>query len=204
MNSKMKWFLLTAIVIALCAFSSSTLTHLKVQAQDEHNLFGGSPGRGCCAHVSGQGSGTSDASGAFVVDADFNLSGGQFGGAFGTRPLQIKSTARLIAQEPPDAAGVINVITSHVWEVKWQSDEDGVCEPGEDCMVTLDRAALIPTATPGLMDLRSVLAISDGQGRFAKACGKIDGTTGEGQINFAATPPTVWWKFSGGHLCKCP
>ena len=70
--------------------------------------------------------------------------------------------------------------------------------------MTLDRAALIPTTTPGLMKLRSVLAISVGQGRFSKACGKIDGTTGDGEINFAATPPTVRWNFSGGRLCECP
>lgn len=204
MKSQMKWLLLTATVIALSAFSAPTFIQPKVRAQDGRTLFGAPPSQGCCDRVSAQGSGALDSSGAFVVDAKFSLSGGQFGGVFGSQTLQIKSTTRLVAQNPPTSAGVINAITSHVWEVEGQSDGDGICEPGEDCMVTLDRAALIPTATPGLMDLRSVLAISDGQGIFAKACGKIDGTTGEGQINFAATPPTVWWKFSGGRLCKCP
>jgi hypothetical protein len=48
-----------------------------------------------------------------------------------------------------------------------------------------------------------VLAISAGQGRFEKACGKFDASEGEGEINFAATPPTVRWSFSGGKLCQC-
>lgn len=161
-------------------------------------------GPGCCDQLSARGEGIATAPDTFSVDATFNFSGGQFGGAFGTRTLQIKSTARLLAQAPPTADGTINAITSHDWEVKGQSNENGKCEPGEDCMMTLDRAALIPTATPGVMKLRSVLAISAGQGRFSKACGKIDGTTGDGEINFAATPPTVRWNFSGGRVCECP
>jgi hypothetical protein len=83
--------------------------------------------------------------------------------------------------------------------VKGQSNENGVCEPGEDCLVTLDRAALIPTTTPGLMNLHSVMAVSDGQGRFAKVSGKIDAV--DGQINFADAPPTLHWSFSGARLC---
>jgi len=204
MKSRMKWFLLTAIAIALCAFSASFFVQPKVQAQDDQPRIIVPRGQGCCDLLSARGQGVATAPDTFVVDAEFNLSGGQFGGVFGSRSLQIKSTTRLLAQNPPTANGTVNAITSHVFEVKGQSDEDGVCEPGEDCLVTLDRAALIPTATPGLMDLRSVLAVSDGQGRFANACGKIDGTGGEGQINFAATPPTVHWSFSGGRLCKCP
>jgi hypothetical protein len=138
-----------------------------------------------------------------VVDAEFNLSGAHFGGPFNARSIQIKSTARLLAQSAPAADGTINAITSHVFEVKGKSDEDGVCEPDEDCLVTLDRATLIPTATPGLMKLKSTLAVSLGQGRFEKACGKADNLDGEGEINFAATPPTVRWSFSGGRLCEC-
>lgn len=203
MKIKMRWFLPTTMVIALCAFSASVFIQPKVQAQDEQSRIIAPRGQGCCDLLSGQGQGVATAPDTFVVDAELKLSGEQFGGVFGARTLQIKSTTRLLAQNPPTANGTVNVITSHVWEVKGQSDEDGVCEPGEDCLVTLDRAALIPTTTPGLVDLRSVLAISDGQGRFAKACGKIDGTGGEGQINFAATPPTVWWSFTGGRLCKC-
>lgn len=199
MKNRKSWFIATAMVIAMTIAFSLTIGRKSVQAQ-----IGSPRGQGCCDLVSGHGSGALDASGAFVVDAEFSLSGGQFGGVFGSRTLQIKSTTRLIAQDPPTSTGVINAITSHVWEVKGQSDGDGVCEPGEDCLVTLDRAALIPTATPGVMDLRSVLAISDGQGRFAKACGKIDATKGDAQINFAATPPTVHWSFNGGHLCQCP
>ncbi len=204
MKSRMKWFVAMAVVLTLTAVSLTSIEWPSVQAQSDRSFPAPPRGQGCCDQLSGQGSGSLNASGAFVVDAEFSLSGGQFGGVFGARTLQIKSTTRLIAQDPPTATGVINAITSHVWEVKGQSDQDGVCEPGEDCMVTLDRAALIPTTTPGLVDLRSVLAISDGQGRFAKACGKIDGTKGDGQINFAATPPTVRWSFSGGRLCQCP
>jgi hypothetical protein len=200
----MKWVLLTALLIALCAFSATTFIHQSVRAQDEHAELAALPGKGCCDLLSAQGQGIATAPDTFVVDAVFNISGGQFGGVFGVRSVPIKSTTKLLAQNPPTANGTVNAITSHVFEVKGQSDEDGVCEPGEDCLVTLDRAALIPTATPGVMDLRSVLAVSDGQGRFAKACGKIDGTGGEGQINFAATPPTVRWSFNGGRLCKCP
>lgn len=166
--------------------------------------FGPQRGNGCCDQVAARGEGVATAADTFSVDATFNFSGGQFGGAFGTRTLQIKSTARLLTQSPLAADGTINAITSHDWEVKGQSDENGKCEPGEDCLMTLDRAALIPTATPGVMKLRSVLAISAGQGRFSKACGKIDGTTGDGEINFAATPPTVRWSFNGGRVCECP
>ena len=204
MKSKMILILPAILVIALSAVSASIFIQPKVQAQDESARFGAPRGQGCCDLVSGRGQGVANASGAFVVDAEFNLSGGQFSGVFGSETMRIKSTARLLAQDPPTATGTVNAITLHVLEVKGQSDEDGVCEPGEDCLVTLDRAALIPTATPGLMDLRSVLAVSDGQGRFSKACGKFDATRGEGQINFAAMPPTVHWSFSGGHLCKCP
>lgn len=199
MKNRKSWFIATAMVIAMAIAFSLTIGRKSVQAQ-----IGSPRGQGCCDLVSGQGQGIATGPDTFVVDAELTLSSGQFGGAFGSRTLQIKSTTRLLAQFPPTATGTVNAITSHVWEVKGQSDEDGFCEPGEDCLVTLDRAALIPTATPGLMDLRSVLAISDGQGRFAKACGKIDATKGDGQINFAATPPTVHWSFNGGHLCQCP
>ncbi len=174
------------------------------QLKPAHAQFGPQRNNSYCDQVSAKGQGLATAADTFSVDADFNLSGGQYSGVFGSRMLQIKSTARLLTQYPPTADGTINVITSHVFEVKGQSDEDSLCEPGEDCLLTLDRAALIPTATPGLMKLRSVLAISAGQGRFAKACGKIDGTDGEGEINFAAQPPTVQWSFSGGKLCLCP
>jgi hypothetical protein len=191
---------LNLLLVGVCTLALQSLSPSRsAQAQ-----FGQQRGPGCCDHVSGRGRGAATAADTFVVDAEFNLSGGQFGGAFGAQSLQIKSTTRLLAQNPPTANGTINAITSHVFEVKGASDEDGICEPGEDCLVTLDRAALIPTTTPGLMDLRSVLAISDGQGRFTKACGKIDSSGGDGQINFAATPPTVQWSFSGGRLCQCP
>jgi hypothetical protein len=173
-------------------------------ARSAQAQIGAQRGPGCCDQVSARGVGAATAPDTFSVNAEFHLSGGQFGGVFGARTLQIKSTARLLTQNPPTADGTINAITSHVFEVKGQSDEDGLCEPGEDCLLTLDRAALVPTATPGLMKLRSVLAVSAGQGRFAKACGKIDGTEGEGEINFAAQPPTVQWAFSNGKLCQCP
>ncbi len=199
MKNRKHWFLAAAMVIAMMITFSLTMGRNSVHAQ-----FGSQRGQGCCDHLSARGQGIATAADTFVVDAEFNLSGGQFGGVFGAQSLQIKSTARLLTQNPPTANGTINAITSHVFEVKGQSNENGICEPGEDCLVTLDRAALIPTTTPGLMDLRSVLAVSDGQGRFAKACGKIDGTKGDGQINFAATPPTVRWSFDGGHLCQCP
>lgn len=189
------WLASVCLLMLALQFSLST--------PSAHAQFGPPRGNACCDQLSARGEGVATAADTFSVDATFNFSGGQFGGAFGTRTLQIKSTARLLAQSPPAADGTINAITSHDWEVKGQSDEDGKCEPGEDCIVTLDRAALIPTTTPGLMKLRSVLAISAGQGRFTKACGKIDGTEGEGEINFAATPPTVRWSFSGGKLCEC-
>src|SRR5574341_554289 len=86
-----------------------------VQAQDERAQSVAPLGQGCCDLVSGSGSGVLNASGAFVVDAEFNLSGGQFGGVFRSRTLQITSTTRLIAQDPPTATGVVNAITSHVW-----------------------------------------------------------------------------------------
>lgn len=199
MKNRNSWFIATAIVIVMTITFSLTIGRKSANAQ-----FGSPRGQGCCDSLSARGQGVATAADTFTVDAEFNFRGGQFGGAFGSRTLQIKSTTRLLTQFPPTATGTVNAITSHVWEVKGQSDEDGICEPGEDCLVTLDRAALIPTTTPGLMDLRSVLAISDGQGRFAKACGKIDGTKGDGQINFAAMPPTVRWSFNGGHLCQCP
>lgn len=138
-----------------------------------------------------------------MVDAEFYLKGPNYGGPFAGRSFQVLSTARLISQSAPTADGTINALTSHVWEVKGRSDGDGVCEEGEDCLFTLDRAALIPTDKPGLMKLRSILAISDGKGRFQGACGKVDGTTGEGEINFAANPPTVKWSFRDGWLCEC-
>jgi len=200
MKNRKNWFIATGIVVVITITFSLTIGRKSANAQ-----FGSPRGQGCCDQVSARGQGFATGPDTFVVDAEFNLSGGKFGGVFGAQSLQIKSTTKLLTQNPPTENGTINAITSHVFEVKGQSDEDGVCEPGEDCLVTLDRAALIPTTTPGLMDLRSVLAISDGQGRFAKACGKIDGTKGgDGQINFAATPPTVRWSFNGGHLCQCP
>lgn len=187
-------------VLSLCLYASFALSqHKAAQAQ-----FSPQRSTGCCDLLSGRGQGAANSSGVFVVEAEFNLSGALFGGAFGARALQIKSSTRLLAQDPPAANGTINAITSHVFEVKGQSDEDGVCEPGEDCLVTLDRATLTPTATPGLMKLNSTLAFSTGQGRFEKACGKVDAADGEGEINFAATPPTVRWSFSGGRLCECP
>lgn len=197
MKNRNSWFIAAAIVIVMTITISLTIGRRSVHAQ-----FGSPRGQGCCDLISGQGQGIATGPDTFVVDAEFNLSGGQFGGAFGSRTLQIKSSTRLLTQFPPTETGTINAITSHVFEVKGQSDEDGICEPGEDCLVTVDRAALIPTTTPGLVDLRSVLAVSDGQGRFAKACGKI--LPGDGQINFGATPPTVRWSFNGGHLCQCP
>lgn len=190
---------LALLSIGFCFLTSvSWSRHNSVQAQG-----GPSRGNACCDEIAGQGQGvaTSD---AFVVDAVFSIKGRLFGGVFGARTAEFKSTTRLLTQNPPTADGTINAITSHVLEAKGYSDEDGVCEPGEDCLITLDRAALIPTATPGLMKLRSILAFSGGQGRFEKACGKIDGTEGEGEINFAATPPTVRWTFNEGRLCYCP
>ncbi len=196
MKNKMHRFVsasLTLVLGGLCA----------VQLKPAQAQFGPQRGNNSFDQVSARGQGSATAADTFSVDAEFILSGGPFSGVFGTRMLQIKSTARLLAQDPPAADGTINAITSHVFEVKGQSNENGLCEPGEDCLLTLDRAALIPTATPGLMKLRSVLAVSAGQGRFEKACGKIDGTDGEGEINFAATPPTVRWSFSGGRLGEC-
>lgn len=187
-------FLAGLLTLALPSLSTTR----SAQAQ-----FGLQRGPGCCDQVSARGAGAATAPDTFSVNAEFHLSGPQFGGVFGARTLQIKSTARLLTQNPPAADGTINAITSHVFEVKGRSDEDGVCEPGEDCLLTLDRAALLPTATPGLVKLRSVLAVSAGQGRFAKACGKIDGTESEGEINFAAQPPTVQWAFNDGKLCQC-
>ncbi|MBI1763439.1 MAG: hypothetical protein HYR56_18595 [Acidobacteria bacterium] len=168
-----------------------------------HAQFGPQRGNSSFDQVSARGQGIATAADTFSVDAEFTFSGGRYGGVFGSLMLPVKSTARLLAQNPPAADGTINAITSHVIEIKGQSNENGQCEPGEDCLLTLDRAALIPTATPGLMKLRSVLAVSDGHGRFEKACGKIDATDGDGEINFAATPPTVHWSFSGGHIGEC-
>jgi hypothetical protein len=199
MNNKRKWFIATTSALVVAMMFSILIERQPVQAQ-----VGSARGQGCCARWSARGQGIATAADTFSVDAEFNLSGGQFGGAFGSQSLQIKSTAWLLAQDPPTATGVINAITSHVMEVKGQSDEDGVCEPGEDCLVTLDRAALSPTTIPGLIDLNSTLAVTNGNGRFANACGKIDTSKGGGQINFAATPPTVRWSFSGGRLCQCP
>ena len=200
MKNRKNWLIATILVIVITITFSLTMEWNSVNAQ-----FGSQRGQGCCDHLSARGQGIAIAADTFSVDAEFNLSGGQFGGVFGAQSLQIKSTTKLLTQNPPTEHGTIAAMTSHVFEVKGQSDEDGVCELGEDCLVTLDRAALIPTTTPGLMDLRSVLAISDGKGRFAKACGKIDGTKGgDAQINFAATPPTVRWAFNGGNLCQCP
>jgi hypothetical protein len=187
-------------VLSLCLYASFALS----QRQAAQAQFSPQRGTDCCDLLSGRGQGVAGGPDLFVVDAEFNLSGAQFGGAFGARALQIKSSTRLLAQNPPATDGTVNAITSHVFEVKGQSDEDGVCEPGEDCLVTLDRATLTPTTTPGLMKLKSTLAFSTGQGRFAKACGKVDATDGDGEINFAATPPTVRWSFSGGRLCECP
>ena len=191
---------LALLSIGFCFLTSvSWSRHDSVQAQG-----GPSRGNGCCDQIAGQGQGIAVSGDTFSVDATFSISGKLFGGVFGARTAEFKSTTRLLTQSPPTADGTINAITSHVLEAKDYSDEDGICEPGEDCLITLDRAALIPTATPGLMKLRSVLAFSGGQGRFEKACGKIDGTEGEGEINFAATPPTVRWTFNEGRLCYCP
>jgi hypothetical protein len=187
-------------VLSLCLYAGSALLQRgAAQAQ-----FGPPKANGCCDLWSGSGAGVLGGPDSFVVDAEFNLSGPHFGGLFNTRSIQIKSTARLLSQNAPAADGTINAITSHVFEVKGKSNENGVCEPDEDCLLTLDRAALIPTATPGLMKLKSTLAVSLGYGRFEKACGKVDAADGEGEINFAATPPTVHWAFSGGRLCECP
>lgn len=199
MKNKMRWFIATTGVIALTVMFSTAIGRKSVQAQ-----IGLPRPYGCCDQWTARGQGIATAPDTFTVDADFNLSGGPFSGVFGAQSLQIKSTAKLLSQNSPTANGTINAITSHVFEVKGQSDQDGVCEPGEDCWVTLDRATLTPTTTPGQMDLSSTLAVTDGKGRFAKACGKVDGQKGEGQINFAATPPTVRWSFSGGRLCECP
>ncbi|NOT60851.1 MAG: hypothetical protein HOP19_11580 [Acidobacteria bacterium] len=190
---------LRLLFIGVGLLVSAGAPHSRTQAQ-------GGPARGnaCCDQIAGQGRGIATAADTFSVDATFSISGRLFGGVFGARTMEFKSTTRLLTQSPPTADGTINAITSHVLEAKGYSDEDGVCEPGEDCLITLDRAALIPTATPGLMKLRSILAFSGGQGRFEKACGKIDGTEGEGEINFAATPPTVRWTFNEGRLCYCP
>ena len=186
-------------VLSLCLYASFALSpHGAAQAQ-----FGPPKANGCCDLWTASGVGIAGGPDIFLVNAEFNLSGAQFGGPFNTRSVLIKSTARLLSQSAPAADGTINALTSHVFEFKGKSDEDGICEPDEDCLVTLDRAALIPTATPGLMKLKSTLAVSTGQGRFEKACGKIDAADGEGEINFAATPPTVHWSFSGGRLCQC-
>ncbi len=196
MKSRMKWFIAATTVIVMTLVFSSAIARKSVQAQ-----FGSAQGQECCDRLSGRGQGIATAADTFVVDAEFNLSGGPLSGVFGSQSLQIKSTAKVVTQNPPAANGTINAITSHVFEVKGQSNENGVCEPGEDCLVTLDRAAIIPTATPGLMNLHSSLAVSDGQGRFARACGRIDAV--DGQINFAAAPPTVRWSFGGARLCQC-
>jgi hypothetical protein len=188
-------FLLLTGLFALAIYAFAPLQLAQAQ-------FGPQRGNNCCDQIAGKGQDVLVGD-AFVVNAEFNLSGPRFSGAFGAQGLQIKSTTRLLTQNPPTADGTINGIRSHVFEVKGQSDEDGQCEPGEDCLVTLDRAALIPTATPGLMKLRSALAISSGQGRFEKACGKIDGTDSDNEINFGAQPPTVRWSFSGDRICEC-
>lgn len=188
-------FLLLTGLFALAIYSFAPLKLAQAQ-------FGPQRGNNCCDLIAGKGQGVLVGD-AFVVNAEFNISGPRFSGAFGAQGLQIKSTTRLLTQNPPTADGTINGISSHVLEVKGQSDEDGVCEPGEDCMVTLDRVSLLASATPGLMKLRGVLAISSGQGRFEKACGKIDGTDDGNEINFAAQPPTVRWSFSGDRLCEC-
>src|SRR5262249_52277118 len=120
MNGRMKRVLLTALLIAPCAFSASSLIQPEVQAQDDQPQINAPRGQGCCDLLSARGQGIATAPDTFVVDAVFNISGGQFGGVFGAKSLLIKSTTKLLAQSPPMANGTVNVITSHVFEVKGQ------------------------------------------------------------------------------------
>lgn len=195
--------LLKTWLLLSLAGSLSLAFYLFAPAQPAQAQGGPARGNACCDEVAGQGQGVLKGD-AFVVDGIFSIKGRLFGGVFGARTMDIKSTTRILTQNPPAADGTINAISSHVIEVKGYSDEDGACEVGEDCLVTLDRATLTPTDKAGVMRLRAVLAFSAGQGRFEKACGMIDGTEGDNEINFAATPPTVRWSFNKGRLCNCP
>jgi hypothetical protein len=138
-----------------------------------------------CARVGGSAQGTAISPNMFRV---------AFTGTFSAT-----ATATLLEQTQ-GGDGAIRATTSHVFEINDGSgDGDGVCEAGENCFVTIDRAVLTPTGTPGLFRLNSHMEVVGGEGLYADACGKL---VAHGFINFAAGPPTVEWGLSG-RVCDC-
>jgi hypothetical protein len=113
-----------------------------------------------------------------------------------TGDLTATSTATLLEQGVTED-GTIQATTSHVFEIN--GNGDGICEAGEDCFTTLDRAILSPIDTLGLFSLNSHLAVISGHGVYANACGKL---VAHGFINFGVGPPTLEWRLSG-RICDC-
>ena len=91
----------------------------------------------------------------------------------------------------PDAKsdGTLHARTSHVFE--FGASGDGVCQPGEDCFATDDRAVLDPIDASGLFRLNTRADIAVGFGRFANARQRPPASV-HGTILLNAQPVATW------------
>lgn len=80
-------------------------------------------------------------------------------------PAPVAVTTYLLGPPAAKSDGTLQAHTAHVFE--FGTAPDGVCQPGEDCFSTDDRAVLDPVDAAGLFRLNTVAQIVDGQGRFA-------------------------------------
>lgn len=123
------------------------------------------------------------------------------GHTFGSGPFTFQGTAALNVngqaataavttavlgppQESPD--GTLRATTSHTFVF-----------PDGSSFTTLDSAVLSPTGTPGLYNLNTRAAVTQGAGAYEAACGKL---TFHGTINLAS--PEAVWRVSG-RICDC-
>jgi hypothetical protein len=99
--------------------------------------------------------------------------------------------------KPPP--GAMHATTSHIFEVGVASP-NGVCEAGEDCFVTQDRAVLSPRGAPTFFNLNSQMTVVMGHGLFAGPTSSQMKATGT--LDFAPpfSPPVASWEIKG-NLC---
>jgi hypothetical protein len=106
-------------------------------------------------------------------------------------------TTYLLGAPSAKSDGTLHAHTSHIFE--FGESSDGVCQPGEDCFVTDDRAVLDPIDASGLFRLNTRADIAAGFGIFANARKRPPASV-HGTILLDAQPVATW--SMKGHICQ--
>jgi hypothetical protein len=106
-------------------------------------------------------------------------------------------TTYLLGAPSAKSDGTLHAHTSHIFE--FGESSDGVCQPGEDCFVTDDRAVLDPIDASGLFRLNTRADIAAGFGLFANARQRPPATV-HGTILLNDQPVATW--SMKGHICQ--